>query len=71
MENIQHQINQFSVNEEVYSIRNEMYGTVKSIDIYHEHNNEYIHGYVISFSEDNFDYEYHYPNEISKNKPIN
>jgi len=49
----------FSYGETVYSLRHKKYGTVKSVD-----GNK---GYVISFSKNKFNYEYHYQNELSKN----
>lgn len=52
-------ISRFSLDERVYSLRHEKYGTVKSVDS--------DKGYVIAFSKDKYDYEYHYPNEVSKN----
>ena len=52
-------ISRFSLDERVYSLRHKKYGTVKSVDG--------DKGYVIAFSKDKYDYEYHYPNEVSQN----
>ena len=52
-------ISRFSLDERVYSLRHKKYGTIKSVDG--------DKGYVIAFSKDKYDYEYHYPNEISQN----
>ena len=52
-------ISRFSLDERVYSLRHKKFGTVKSVDG--------DKGYVIAFSKDKYDYEYHYPNEVSKN----
>jgi hypothetical protein len=48
----------FSLGEIVFSIRCNERGIIKSVD-----GNK---GYVLSFSKNKYDYEYHYPNEISK-----
>ena len=52
-------ISRFSLDERVYSLRHKKFGTVKSVDG--------DKGYVIAFSKDKYDYEYHYPSEVSKN----
>ena len=52
-------ISRFFLDERVYSLRHKKFGTVKSVDG--------DKGYVIAFSKDKYDYEYHYPNEVSKN----
>jgi len=49
----------FSLDERVYSLRHKQWGKIKSVD-----GNK---GYVIAFSDDKYDYEYHYPNEVSQN----
>ena len=48
----------FCIDEVVFSKRQSKQGKIKSID-----GNK---GYVVYFSDDSYDYEYHYPNEISK-----
>lgn len=57
--NIAGVISRFSLDERVYSLRHKKYGNVKSVDG--------DKGYVIAFSKDKYDYEYHYPNEVSQN----
>jgi hypothetical protein len=52
-------ISRFSLDERVYSLRHKQWGKIKSVD-----GNK---GYVIAFSDDKYDYEYHYPNEVSQN----
>jgi len=52
-------ISRFSLDERVYSLRHKKYGVIKSVDG--------DKGYVIAFSKDKYDYEYHYPNEVSQN----
>lgn len=51
-------ISRFSLDERVYSLRHKKYGVIKSIDG--------DKGYLIAFSKDKYDYEYHYPNEVIK-----
>lgn len=57
--NIAGVISRFTLDERVYSLRHKKYGTIKSVDG--------DKGYVIAFSKDKYDYEYHYPNEVSQN----
>jgi hypothetical protein len=52
-------ISRFSLDERIYSLRHKQWGKIKSVD-----GNK---GYVIAFSDDKYDYEYHYPNEVSQN----
>lgn len=58
---------EYSLNERVWSTRANQEGKITSVDKKTlPDGSHYIKGYVVSFSNIRWDYEYHHPNELTK-----
>lgn len=58
---------EYSLHERVWSTRVNGEGKITSVDKKKlPDGNHYIKGYVVSFSDNKWDYEYHFPNELTK-----